>query len=59
MQSKSRIEESIKRVAKKKYKEDPAAGETFISEAMARLGTATKADDAIKTADLVIEAVRL
>lgn len=56
-QSESRIGESIKRVAKKKYKEDPAAAEKFITEAMGRLSTATKADDALKTADLVLEAV--
>jgi len=55
--SKSRIEESIKRVAKKKFKEDPAAGEKFISDTMGRLGIATKADDVLKTADLVVEAV--
>ena len=58
-QSKARIEESIKRVAKKKYKEDPPTGEKFISEALGRLGIATKADDALRTADLVVEAVSL
>ena len=46
-----------KRVAKKKFKEDPTAGEKFISEAVGRLSIATKADDVLKTADLVVEAV--
>merc|ERR1719346_440554 len=55
--SKARIEESIKRVAKKKYKEDPGAGEKFIADSMGLLGIATSADEALKTADLVVEAV--
>ena len=58
LQSKARIEESIKRVAKKKYKEDPSAGEKFITDSMGLLGIATSADEALKTADLVVEAVR-
>merc|ERR1719251_497274 len=55
--SQARINESIKRVAKKKFKEDPTGGEKFISEAVGRLSIATKADDVLKTADLVVEAV--
>jgi len=55
--SKARIEESIKRVAKKKYKEDPSAGEEFITKSLGLLGIATSADDALATADLVVEAV--
>lgn len=55
--SNSRIGESIKRVAKKKFKDDPAAAESFISKAMGNLGTATNADEALATADLVVEAV--
>ena len=55
--SNTRIGESIKRVAKKKFKEDPAAGEKFVHEAMSRLHTATAADEALATADLVVEAV--
>merc|ERR1712242_231442 len=39
--SQARINESIKRVAKKKFKEDPTAGEKFISEAVGRLSIAT------------------
>ena len=55
--SQSRINESIKRVAKKKFKDDTAAGEKFISEAVGRLHIATNPDQAISTADLVVEAV--
>ena len=55
--SQSRINESIKRVAKKKFKDDAAAGEKFINEAIGRLYIATNPDQAISTADLVVEAV--
>jgi len=55
--SQSRINESIKRVAKKKFKDDAAAGEKFINEAIGRLHIATNPDQAISTADLVVEAV--
>merc|ERR1712038_478391 len=52
--SKARIEESIKRVAKKKYKDDPSGGEKFILDTMSRLTTTTMPNDALKTADLVV-----
>jgi len=55
--SNARIGESIKRVAKKKFKEDPAAGEKFVADSMGLLNTATSADEALSTADLVVEAV--
>ena len=55
--SNARISESIKRVAKKKFKEDPAAGDQFVSKALSLLFTATHPDEALKTADLVVEAV--
>lgn len=55
--SQGRINESIKRVAKKKFKDDAAAGEKFIDEAIGRLGIATNPDEALSTADLVVEAV--
>merc|ERR1712038_1717009 len=47
----------MKQVAKKKFKDDPSKGDEFMKEAMNRLKTATKADEALKTADLVVEAV--
>jgi len=55
--SNARIGESIKRVAKKKFKDDAAAGDKFVTEAMSRLHVATNADAALATADLVVEAV--
>ena len=55
--SQSRINESIKRVAKKKFKDDANAGDKFITEAIARLNIATNPDEALSTADLVVEAV--
>ena len=39
--SQARINESIKRVAKKKFKDDNAAGEKFVGEAIANLNIAT------------------
>ena len=55
--SRVRIEDSLKRVAKKKFQNDSSAGETFIKESMARLTTTTTPDNAIKTADLIVEGV--
>ncbi len=55
--SEKRIGESIKRVAKKSFKDDAAAADKFVSESTSRLSVATKADEALKTADLVVEAV--
>ena len=55
--SNARISESIKRVAKKKFKDDTAAGEEFVANSMANLSTATSPDAALSTADLVVEAV--
>jgi 3-hydroxyacyl-CoA dehydrogenase len=55
--SQSRIGESIKRVAKKKFKDDAAGSEKFIAEAMGRLSIATNPDQSLSTADLVVEAV--
>ena len=39
--SQARINESIKRVAKKKFKDDTAAGEKFVGESIANLNIAT------------------
>merc|ERR1711971_754395 len=55
--SQARISQSIQRVAKKKFKEDPTAAEQFVQESMARLTIALKPDEALTTADLVVEAV--
>ena len=37
--------------------DDASAADKFVSESTSRLTTATKADQALKTADLVVEAV--
>merc|ERR1711997_227692 len=55
--SQARINESIKRVAKKKFKDDTAAGEKFVGESIANLNIATNPDEPLSTADLVVEAV--
>ena len=55
--SQARISESIKRVAKKKFKDDAAAGDKFIAQAIGQLQIATNPDEALSTADLVVEAV--
>ena len=55
--SKHRIGESIKRVAKKQFKEDEAAASKFVDSSMANLAISTNVSDSIKTADLLIEAV--
>ena len=55
--SRARIEESIKRVAKKKFKNEASAGETFVKDSLSRLTTTTNPNDAMKTADLIVEGV--
>ncbi|KAL3876954.1 hypothetical protein ACJMK2_034731 [Sinanodonta woodiana] len=55
--SKANIEKSLQRVVKKKYADNPKAGETFIAEVMSRLTTKTDAAAAVKNTDLVIEAI--
>merc|ERR1712209_165882 len=52
-----RISESLKRVAKKKFKEDHKAGEVFTASAMANLTFATSPDTALASADLIVEAI--
>ena len=54
--SQARISESIKRVAKKKFKDAEAEKDQFISAALQRLNIATNPDEALSTADLVVEA---
>lgn len=45
------------RVAKKAYKDNPAEGEKFVKESLARIKTATDPVEASKTSDLVVEAI--
>lgn len=53
----SRIQESLKRVAKKMYKDKPADGEKFVQETVSRISGSTNASDAVKNTDLVVEAI--
>ncbi|ELU06583.1 hypothetical protein CAPTEDRAFT_137685 [Capitella teleta] len=55
--SKAYIEQSLSRVARKKYKDDPEAGENFMQETTRRLSTNTDTRDAVQNTDLVIEAI--
>jgi len=55
--SNARISDSIKRVAKKKFKEDEAGAKTFIDSSLSNMNVATSANDALSSADLVVEAV--
>ena len=55
--SNARIAESIKRVAKKQFKEDAEGAAKFIDSSLSNMNIATTANDALATADLVLEAV--
>jgi len=55
--SNARIAESIKRVAKKQFKEDAEGASKFIDSALSKLAIDTTVDKSIVTADLVVEAV--
>ena len=55
--SNARISDSIKRVAKKKFKEDEAGASSFIDSALSNMNVATSPNDALASADLVVEAV--
>ena len=70
-QSNARITESIQRVAKKQFKEDPEAGAKFVDRSLyccdlfltlspsslSNMNISTTVDSSIQTADLVLEAV--
>ncbi|GLV34458.1 Mitochondrial trifunctional protein alpha subunit [Carabus blaptoides fortunei] len=51
------ISNNLGRIAKKLFKEKPADGEKFISDAMARLNGTTSATEAVRNTDLVVEAI--
>lgn len=55
--SNARIAESIRRVAKKQFAEDPEAGAKFVDSSLSNMHVDTTVDKAIVTADLVLEAV--
>lgn len=53
----SRINESLKRVAKKQFKENPSAGESFVQETMGRISGTTNPSEGAASADLIVEAI--
>lgn len=55
--SNTRIAESIKRVAKKQFKEDAEGAAKFIDSCLSNVSVDTTVDKSIVTADLVLEAV--
>lgn len=56
-QSRASIEKSVSRVSKKKFKEDANAGMDFVKKTIGRIKTNTNAEESVKDADLVIEAI--
>eukprot|EP01097_Dermamoeba_algensis_P010894 TRINITY_DN826_c0_g1_i1.p1 TRINITY_DN826_c0_g1~~TRINITY_DN826_c0_g1_i1.p1 ORF type:complete len:315 (-),score=86.52 TRINITY_DN826_c0_g1_i1:15-959(-) len=55
--AKNGIQDSLSRVVKKTYANDPAAGQKFVEETVKRINLATDAAQVAKTSDLVIEAI--
>ncbi|XP_022077379.1 hydroxyacyl-coenzyme A dehydrogenase, mitochondrial [Acanthochromis polyacanthus] len=51
------IEGSLKRVVKKKFADKPEAGEEFIQKVLKNVSTSTDAGSAVKSSDLVLEAI--
>ncbi|CAD6187615.1 unnamed protein product [Caenorhabditis auriculariae] len=51
------IEKSLQRVAKKRHADDSAAQAKLVAETLSRVKTSTKVSDAVRDADLVIEAI--
>lgn len=51
------ITANLGRVAKKIYKDNPAEGEKFVKESLAKIQTSTDPVVASKSADLVVEAI--
>lgn len=55
--SRKTIETSLARVAKKRFADDAAAAEKFVTESLGRLTMQTDAEQAVSNTDLVIEAI--
>lgn len=51
------IQKNLGRIAKKQFKDNQANAERFISDSLERLKSTTKTEDAVASADLVIEAI--
>ncbi|XP_014448635.1 hydroxyacyl-coenzyme A dehydrogenase, mitochondrial [Tupaia chinensis] len=55
--AKKGIEESLRKVAKKKFAENPKAGADFVEKTLSNIATSTDAAAAVHSTDLVVEAV--
>ncbi|XP_015450391.1 hydroxyacyl-coenzyme A dehydrogenase, mitochondrial isoform X1 [Pteropus alecto] len=55
--SKKAIEESLRRVAKKKFAEDLKAGDEFMAKTLSSISTSTDAASVVHSMDLVVEAI--
>ncbi|XP_021540184.1 hydroxyacyl-coenzyme A dehydrogenase, mitochondrial [Neomonachus schauinslandi] len=55
--SKRGIEESLRKVAKKKFAENPKAGDEFVEKTLSSISTSTDAASVVHSTDLVVEAI--
>uniref|UniRef100_A0A2I2ZBK6 Hydroxyacyl-CoA dehydrogenase n=1 Tax=Gorilla gorilla gorilla TaxID=9595 RepID=A0A2I2ZBK6_GORGO len=55
--SKKGIEESLRKVAKKKFAENPKAGDEFVEKTLSTIATSTDAASVVHSTDLVVEAI--
>ena len=55
--SEKRIVDSLKRVAKKMFKDDADAGEKFVSKSARNISYVTNSEDSLGSADIVVEAI--
>uniref|UniRef100_A0A2K6BUW7 Hydroxyacyl-coenzyme A dehydrogenase, mitochondrial n=1 Tax=Macaca nemestrina TaxID=9545 RepID=A0A2K6BUW7_MACNE len=55
--SKKGIEESLRKVAKKKFAENPKAGGEFVEKTLSSIATSTDAASVVHSTDLVVEAI--
>lgn len=51
------ISNSLMRVAKKQFKDNPSDGEKFVKDTMGRLSVSVNVTESVKSADLVVEAI--
>lgn len=51
------IQTSLKRVVKKKFEKDQQGGEKYLKEVQGRIQTSVDINDAVKSTDIVIEAI--
>uniref|UniRef100_A0A8D2JTC2 Hydroxyacyl-coenzyme A dehydrogenase, mitochondrial n=1 Tax=Sciurus vulgaris TaxID=55149 RepID=A0A8D2JTC2_SCIVU len=55
--SKKSIEESLRRMSKKKFAENPKAGDEFVEKTLSSISTSTDAASVVHSTDLVVEAI--